>query len=164
MLFAGVGGLMMYATLFSVPHQINILNQETVLVESADLPALTWLDENLPQDAHIAVSSWRWLNQAWSGQDGGTLIVPLLQRSSTMPPPDYTYNRELRLEVNQFNIEADAVEDWSTPAASQFLRENGVTHVYVGARGGFFKPEQIANNSDFELLYAEQGTFIFALR
>ncbi|MGB1251697.1 MAG: hypothetical protein ACPG8W_13855 [Candidatus Promineifilaceae bacterium] len=163
-LFAGVGGLVMYTTLFSVPHQINILNQETVLVKSADLPALAWLDDNLPQDAHIAVNSWRWLNQAWSGYDGGTLIVPLLQRSSTMPPPDYTYNRELRAEVNEFNIAADAVEDWSTAEASQFLRENGVTHVYIGARGGFFKPEQLTNNLDFELLYAKQGTFIFALR
>ena len=163
-LYAGFGGMVMFTLLFSVPHQINILNNATVLVNSADLPALEWLDQNLPQDAHIAVNSWRWLGQAWSAQDGGALIVPLYQRSSTMPPPDYASNPALQAIINPFNEQASATTDWSTSDATDLLRTNGVTHIYVGVRGGFFNPAQLANNPDIELLHASQGTFIFALR
>ena len=163
-LYVGFGSLIMYTTLFSVPHQINILNQTTVLAESADLPALEWLDQNLPPDAHIVSSSWRWLNNTWSAQDGSAWLVPLYNRSSTIPPADYGYNPALAAIIRPFNEQAAAIKDWSTPEATQFLRDNGVTHVYIGARSGFLKPEQVAANLAMELLFAENGTFIFALR
>ena len=162
--YVGLGGLIMYTLQFSVPHQINILNQTTVLAESADLPALEWLDQNLPPDAHIASSSWRWLNQTWSAQDGSAWLVPLYNRSSTIPPADYGYNPALTAIIQPFNEQAKAIPDWSTPDAAQFLRDSGVTHVYIGARGGFLKPEQVAANPAMELLFAENGVFIFALR
>ena len=100
----------MYVLLFSVPHQINISNQTTVLAESADKPALHWLDQTLPPDAHIMTSSWRWLDNIWSGQDGGAWLVPLYNRSSTIPPADYNIDPVLGNNVRTFNEQASAMD------------------------------------------------------
>ncbi len=158
------GGLLAALFLFGVRNQVNILNPQTVLAEPPDLAGIAWVDAHLPPEALIAVSSWQWLGQTWAGQDGGAWLTPLTQRQTTTPPADYIYNRDLAEEVRAFNETAVAVADWSDPAQAEWLRQQGVTHVFVGARGGFFDPAALARNPELELLYAEDGVFVFAVR
>lgn len=158
-----VGSLLTAVTLFGIQQQTNILNDQTILVQPADLPALAWLDENLAEDAFLAVSSWKWLGEAWAGSDGGSWIVPLTARSSSTPPADYTYSRELFEQVNGFNEVATAVTDWSAPETAVWLQEQGITHLFVGARGGFFDPAALAKNPNIQIIYAQDGTFIFEI-
>jgi hypothetical protein len=66
--------------------------------------------------------------------------------------------------VGAFNEAASVVADWSDPAAAAWLREQGITHVFVGARGGFLKPEGLGQNPGLELLYARDGAFVFGVR
>ena len=66
-------------------------------------------------------------------------------------------------QVREFNQEASAVSDWSDPAQADWLRAQGVTHVFVGKRGGFFDPAALTRNPDLELVYGRGGVFVFAL-
>lgn len=158
-----LGGLIALTTLFGIRQQITILNPQTILAQTADLAALQWADENLPTDAHVAVNSWQWLGNTWAGADGGAWLVPLTQRTSTTPPADYTYDLPLFLEVQAFNETATAVSDWSLPAQADWLRQQGVTHIFIGAKGGFFDPAALLKNSQTRLIYGHDGAFIFEL-
>jgi hypothetical protein len=89
--------------------------------------------------------------------------VPLTGRAVTTPPIDHIYNADLFKQVREFNQAASAVTDWSDPAQADWLREQGVSHIYVGKRGGFFDPAQLAANSEMTLLFNQDGVFIFAV-
>jgi hypothetical protein len=111
----------------------------------------------------VAVNAWRWLGETWAGADGGAWLTPLTGREATTPPIDYIYNRNLFAEVRAFNEAASAIADWSDPVAAEWLAEQGVTHVFAGARGNLFDPAELSRNPGLSLVYQRDGTFIFAL-
>ncbi len=151
------------AALFGVRQQITILNETTILARPADAIALAWLAEHLPPDAMVAVNAWRWQGPAWAASDGGAWITPVTGHATTTPPVDYVYGRDLAATVVAFNEGAQAVTDWAHPDAAAWLRAQGVTHVYVGPRGGFFDPVALAANPGLARLYAADGAFVFAV-
>ena len=162
-LLSGVGiGLLL---LFGGRQQVSILNQQTVLAEPADRMALTWLDQNLPADAVVGVGAWRWLGDVWAAQDGGAWIVPLTGRMTSTPPADYSYDPVLRARVGAFNETAVAIEPeaWAAVETAVWLREQEITHLYVGAGGSFLDPALLAQNPRLRLLYQQDGVFIFAV-
>lgn len=160
---AAAGVTLAALLLFGVRHQIAILNSETVLAHPADLAGLRWVDAHLPADATVAVNSWQWLGTTWAGSDGGAWLLPLTGRRSTTPPADYIYDPELAVTVANFNQAAQEVGDWSAPAAARWLRSQGVTHIFVGQRGGFFDPAALARNPALRMDYALDGVFVFSL-
>jgi len=159
-----VGGTIAALILFGVRQQIGIINPETVLMWRGDVPIQVWAEENIPSDAHVAVNSWLWLGGTYAGNDGGAWLVPLTGLSSTTPPADYIYNRAMATTVNEFNKTATAVSDWSDPVQADWLRQQGVTHVLIGQRGGFFDPSELNQNPNTDLIYAHDGTFVFHLK
>lgn len=161
---AAAGVALAALLLFGVRHQIAIVNSETVLAHPADLAGLRWADAHLPADAMVAVNSWQWLGTTWAGSDGGAWLVPLTGRRSTTPPADYIYDPELAVGVADFNQAAQEVGDWSAPAAAGWLRGQGVTHIFVGQRGGFFDPAALARNPELHMEYTRDGVFVFSLR
>jgi hypothetical protein len=152
------------ALLFGARQQITIVNPTTILVYPADVPAIEWARANLPPDARIAINAWQWLGKTWAGSDGGAWLLPLTGLETTTPPVDYTNSRALILEVDAFNQVAQGVDDWSQPAAADWLRTQGVTHVFTGARGGFLDPAALLRSSELCSLYARDGVFVFGLR
>jgi hypothetical protein len=149
--------------LFGIRQQINILNAQTILAYPEDYIALNWVAENLPDEATLAVNSWRWLGETWAAADGGAWLLPLTGSAVTTPPIDHIYNPDLFRTVREFNETAVAVADWSDPLQADWLREQGVTHVYVGKRGGFFDPAVLIRNPQLEQLYGRHGVYIFAV-
>lgn len=152
------------ALLLGIHQQMTILNPVTILAWPQDMEGLAWLEENLDRSAKVAVSSWVWLGRTWAGSDGGAWIVPLTGIASTTPPADYIYSRSLAQEVQAFNTEASTNQVWSDPSAAEWLRQQGVTHVYVGAKGGYFDPGLLARNPDLHVLYQHDGVFIFSVQ
>ncbi len=150
--------------LFGWRQQSNILNRQTILAVSEDVPALAWIEAELPAGSRVAVNAWQWLGATWAGSDGGAWITPLTGLEATTPPVDHIYNRPLFAAVRAFNEAALAVEDWSDPAAADWLAEQGVTHVFAGARGGFFDPAELSRNPALEMVFSRDGTFVFALK
>ncbi|MBE2224888.1 MAG: hypothetical protein IAF02_25330, partial [Anaerolineae bacterium] len=157
------GGVITAVFLFGLFYQINILNDNTILAWRPDVAGLAWVDENLPEDAVIAASTWKWLGNTWAGHDGGAWLNPLTRHMSNALPIDHIYNRDLFAANRDMNQQATEIADWSTPAAADWLRENGFTHIYVGARGGFLNPAQLNQNPAINLLYSQDGVFIFAI-
>ncbi|MCA9937383.1 MAG: hypothetical protein KC418_01980 [Anaerolineales bacterium] len=157
------GGLLVVLLLFGGHQQITILNEQTLLANPADAAALQWLDANIPATAKVAVNSWRWLGSTWAASDGGAWILPLTGRQTTTPPVDYIYDPTLARQVSAFNESAAQMADWSTPAAADWLRQQGVTHIFVGVKGGFFNPATLRRNPRLTLLYSQGGAFIFAV-
>ena len=82
---------------------------------------------------------------------------------TTTPPADYVYDVELATQVEQFNSEAMNIADWADPASADWLAAQGVTHLFVGARGGFLDPAQLSRNPRLQLRFSQAGVFIFAL-
>ena len=162
--YAAVGAVLTVLLLAGIQQQVTILNPVTRLARPADLEGLVWADENLPPDAVVAISSWQWLGGTWAGSDGGAWLLPLTARRTTTPPADYVYSLPLYEQVQQFNEAAEKVEDWSAPIAVDWLRAQDVSHIFVGARGGFFDPAALSRNPALELLYARNGVFVFALK
>lgn len=160
-LAAGVGvGVL---ALFGFRQQAGIVNEQTILAEAADLDGLAWIAANLPEEALIGVNSWRWHGSTWAAGDGGAWIVPLTGHQTTTPPIDHIYNPALFARVRDFNEIASARTDWSSPEAAAWLREQGVSHVYVGARGGYFDPAALSRNPQLTPLYAAAGVWVFAV-
>ncbi|MCP4418139.1 MAG: hypothetical protein GY805_16065, partial [Chloroflexi bacterium] len=87
----------------------------------------------------------------------------LTGRQSSTPPADYTYSRELVDFVNPFNEAATAVTDWSKPETAVWLAEQSITHIFIGARGGFMDPAALLQNPKVDLIYGRNGAFIFKL-
>jgi hypothetical protein len=158
------GGLLAALLLFGVRQQITILNEQTLLAQHADVAGLDWVAENLPETAVVAVSSWKWLGETWAGSDGGAWLVPMTGRITTTPPIDHIYNHDLFQFVKTFNTAATAVNDWSAPSQADWLAQQGITHVYVGQRGGYFDPAALARNPHMTMVYGRDGVFIFKIQ
>jgi hypothetical protein len=158
------GAAVTMSLLFGVRQQVAIVNEQTILAFPQDRPALEWMAANLQEDARVAVSSWRWLGNTWSASDGGAWLLPLTGHDSTTPPADYAYSAELAQSVEGFNEAAAAIEDWSKPEVPAWLRKQGITHLYIGAKGGFLDPAEMARNPGVEMVYERNGTFVFAVR
>lgn len=151
-------------TLFGIRAQAGMINPQTILAEPQDLEALAWIDATLPGDVKVAVNSWRWLGNTWAAADGGAWLVPLTGRSATTPPIDHIYSPTLFAEVREFNEQASSFKDWSDTAAVAWLRKQGVTHIFVGARGGFLDPAALMRNPLLRPIYQSGGTFVFLVQ
>ena len=65
--------------------------------------------------------------------------------------------------MRAFNEAAMTVADWSEPAAAAWLAEQGVTHAFVGQRGGYFDPAELSRNPSLKQIFHHEGTFVFAV-
>ena len=156
-----LGALFSATLLFGIRHQITILNEQTILTYRDDMAALEWVAANTPPSARFAVNSWLWLGGTWAGSDGGAWLIPFAERYSSTPPADYIYNLPLTEEVNAFNQHAKGIEDWSAPSVAQWLREQGITHLFVGVKSGFIDPAELEKNPALIRRYNHNGTFVF---
>jgi hypothetical protein len=143
--------------------QAAIVNPTTVLASAADREALDWIQANLPPEAHILVNGWDWQGGIWASPDGGGWIMPLTGRATTLPPLSYTFGPpKWRQAVEAFNRQAAAITDANAPATLDLLAARGVTHVYLGARGGQLRPEMFAGSPHYPLLYTNGAAWVFA--
>jgi hypothetical protein len=67
------------------------------------------------------------------------------------------------VSVGEFNEWAGKWGNWADPLVAEQLRAEGVTHLFIGARGGFMEPAELAKNPEMRLLYGKDGVFVFAL-
>ncbi len=144
----------------------TIVNPETVLATQADRAALHWIRQNTPPDAYFAVQAWPWLSGIYAGSDGGYWISVLTDRRSILPPSLYAS----ALPPAAVQPIRDLLSTWHTaaslddPTLRQRLREAGVTHLYIGSRPGILSLESLLTGGYVELIYEQDGVFIFALK
>lgn len=157
----GLTAAVIWSGLYGARQMAGVVNVETVLVRPDDL-ALIEQVEALPADALVAVNGWQWLGEGnWAGSDGGYWLMPLTGRQSTMPPIGYGMELENRQLVNGFNQQLAEVEEWDAPESLALLRGRGVTHLFIGERGGTIRPEALLNSSHYRLLASNGAAWLF---
>ena len=157
-------GLTGYAGLAGARMQLTLLNPVTILARAVDRQALDWVRANLPANAVFAVNGWKWLGSQWAGSDGGAWILPLTGRQTTLPPVDYGYGTaDYQRGIADFNGQLAQAPDATAPSFRTLLRAAGVTHIFIGARGGPLKPEMLAGSAYYTLLYTNGADWIFAV-
>lgn len=53
------------------------------------------------------------------------------------------------------------MEDANAPETLALLREAGLTHVFIGAKGGMVKPEMFAASANYRLVYTNGAAWVF---
>jgi hypothetical protein len=143
--------------------QVAVINPQTVLATTADRAALEWVAQNIPADAVFANNAWAWQLGTWAGSDGGVWLQPWLGLRSTTPPLDYIYSPQLVSQVVGFNQKLVNLMDANSPEALALFQGAGVTHVFIGARGGSLKPEMFVDSPHYRLLYSNGAAWVFAV-
>jgi hypothetical protein len=146
------------------------------LVKPADIPAMAWIRENTPQEAHFLVEGFRIYNgKSAVGADAGWWIPLLAGRANSMPPQYALLNEAPEPpDYSRRVTELVAALEENSPASAQglaLLCAYGITHVYIGQGQGLvgagavqlFAPDDFINSPAFRQVYQQDGVTIFAL-
>lgn len=151
-----------FGALFGLAQMVGVVNAETVLVQEEDLVLVEWAEEYLSEDSLTVVNAWPWLGENnWAGSDAGYWLLPLTGRETSMPPIGYGMDVANKEQVNVFNQKLSVVESWGDPDTLSLLREQGVTHIVIGGRGGSIKPESLVADPHYSLLASNGSTWLF---
>lgn len=164
--------------------QNRIAEPANQLLTPADARAMQWIEQNTPTRARFWVNNFpAYGGTMIAGTDGGWWIAQLTHRSTNLPPMLYGSERgESKTFAQSINTAAQQIRaraltnakavpvDLSTPAALQVLREQGITHIYIGANAlpgkalaDWIDPAKLRTSPHFRLVYDVDGVLIFAL-
>ncbi len=138
----------------------DTVSSVTVLATPADVAAMAWITRNTPPDALFAINVRPWFSETYVGTDGGYWLTALTDRQAIIGPTIASPRGVKQLEV---------LAGWSrtcdmdNPAIRVALRAAGVTHIYIGDKGGHLCPEHLRNRAFVQLLYAKDQVNIFKL-
>jgi len=122
--------------------------------------------DSLPADAKILVNSQirAWHPDYVVPTDGGYWMPLLTHRKSTLLPLVYPGERGVTAsDVDTIERLARASQEITAPQSISLLRALGVTHVYIGVRGGPIDEASMMRSPDFRLIYNRGGAAIFEL-
>ena len=141
---------------------VTIINPITILSRNADLPAIEWINENIPANETIVINPFAWGYGLYAGNDGGNWISPLTGRTTLPPPVLYglgSCNRQIKEQSRK------VIDLGSNPAAlAEFLKFNQLHYIYVGAKGGVLSAEKLSASDLFAIRYQNDGVWIFSLK
>jgi hypothetical protein len=141
---------------------IPIINPVTILSRNADLPAIAWISENIPENETIVINLFAWGYGLYAGNDGGYWISPLSGRLTLPPPVLYGLGGDVKA-INQRIQEVISV-DVDPTKLREFLASHQLHYIYLGARGGVITPEKLASSKLFNVLYYQDGVWIFSIK
>mgnify|MGYP001109296361 CR=1 FL=1 len=158
-LAVGVWGARARATVLDRSHQV---------VTPADEQAMTWIREHTPPDARFLTNAFfAYGGGLVAGSDAGWWIPLLTGRGNTMPP--MLYGSEVSSvpgylsRVNDF-VRAVQSAPLDDPATLRLLRQQGVSHVYVGAKGGpLLSVEELQRSDAYRPVYHQDSIWIFEI-
>jgi len=141
---------------------VSIINPVTVLSRQADLPAIEWINQNIPTNETIVINPFNWGYGLYAGNDGGYWISPLTGRLTLPPPVLYGMSNEIS-KIN--GLVQQVVETSSDPKKfHDLLSADQLQYIYIGARGGIISPLKLSGSGLFEQLYQHDGTWIFRVK
>ncbi|MGE5223354.1 MAG: hypothetical protein ACM3PY_13025 [Omnitrophica WOR_2 bacterium] len=148
---------------FAAQQILPILNPATQLFHKGDLAAISWLNDNIPQDAVVLINPFLWGYNIYAGNDGGYWIAPLTGRNTIPPPVIYGFgDRETYDKVNK--LCQQVLADGSHPEDLwAFLKSKGIRYIFTGVRGGVISPFQLQNSPHFQPIYSQQGASIYSV-
>jgi hypothetical protein len=132
------------------------------------MAGMAWLRDHTAPTAVVAGNGFGqpWGPEAVQGSDAG-LWVPVLAGRRGILPPIPSYNEQhaapgyLRhaAQIVRATAAPDLAESWT------YLRQQGVTHLYIGSRGGVMDPAPLlALPEQVRLAFHQDDVWIFELR
>ncbi|MBF6613129.1 MAG: hypothetical protein IVW55_08380 [Chloroflexi bacterium] len=166
MLAASIAGGL--ASLLSISSMIDL----KPYVAKADADALLWMRDNLPEGSYVLANpfSFPWSKSSVQGSDAG-LWVPLVTGGIRSSVPPVTAYNERALDPNYLQSLLDIVAD--EPLDANFasgtvgwetLKAAGVTHIYIGSRGGQLSIKNLLQNDRVQVVFHEDSVYLFKLR
>jgi Family of unknown function (DUF6541) len=140
----------------------RVIEPENGFVRPADLEAMRWIQQNTPQDALFHISTHFWTPQVAHGLDAGYWIPLLANRQVTIPPEIYASDGSDAYIASTNERLLGLVQAKTPQQMWQVLREDHVTHIYIGNRSANLRPEFF--NSDpthFRPVYARDSVWIY---
>jgi hypothetical protein len=168
--FVGVG-------LWGVRERMgDLAAPQHALVSIPDLQAMAWIRENTPLEAKFLVNSFfAYGGSVIVGSDGGWWIPLLAGRKNTVPPLNYGsemgWEPDYLAQVNELARRVQGA-NMDEPEVLELLRQNGITHIYIGQRQGrvnyngeaVLRPDELKKSPHYEVVYHRDRVWIFALR
>jgi hypothetical protein len=140
---------------------LPLLNPTTELFRQGDRPAMAWIQENISQDETILINPFLWMTGVYAGNDGGYWITPLTGRKTMPPPALYGFGSiQDRREINDLCLQV--VESGNNPVKLwELMQAKNLHYVFTGVRGGPILTSGLASSPHFQIVYANQGAYIF---
>jgi hypothetical protein len=154
--------LLSFAAYVGSKQLVAILNPVTLLSRQADLPAIQWVSEQIPENETIVINPFAWGYGLYAGYDGGYWLEPLSGRLTLPPPVLYGLGDGSR-EINQLTQQIIS-SSADPPALRDFMLTHDLHYIYTGARGGVIPPEKLASSGLFTLLYHQDGVWILVVK
>jgi hypothetical protein len=144
-----------------------LVRPQQVLAADGDIKAARWIAKALPSDARLLVNASivDWEPDFVEPTDGGAWLPLLARRGTTLLPLVYAGERgAAAADIDRMERIARAARaDPAAPATLDLLRENGVTHVYLGVYGGPIDENRLAASPAYRRVYAADGAAIYEL-
>jgi len=151
--------------LWGAGGMLAIVNPSTVLATQDDVAAMDWIRRHVPSDARFLINVRHWQGGTYVGTDGGYWIPLLTGRDTILPPAIYIYgSAEYVKGINDLAEAVVAIESFDEESTRQLLEDSGVTHVYIGARGGSITPQMLMGSPYYWPVYSNGAVWIFQLQ
>jgi hypothetical protein len=164
LLLAALAAALCVLSSLGAQKMLPLVSPNTTLIRLADLPALAWAESRIPQNEVVLINPFLWGYGIYAGQDGGYYLSSLAGRA-TLPPPVLYADGSQESKQRIVELSRQVSELGHDPAALRRLMDaNGMRYIFLGARGGVISPKALRQSELFELMYAEDGVFIFQTR
>jgi hypothetical protein len=162
-LAVSIGILLATVAWTGLMQRADALDRQFQLVTPADEDALAWVQHNTPEDARFLVNSFfAYGGTLIAGSDAGWWLPLLGHRQNTVPPlnyggeagPDPGYAQRVN-ELTRYL----QTSDWDDGSTVRMLRAQGITHIFVGGKGGPLLDVQALQNSPYyQRIYPPNST------
>jgi hypothetical protein len=172
----GILTLVLALSWFGISRRLRDINPDIyALVARPDVSASNWIRENLPKQSKFLVNSFLAYNGTLAvGSDGGLWVPLLAERATTLPPITYGFEKSLTEDnIQTTNQLIDMVLKLgpTNPEVIEKLREQNITHVYIGQRrgrvnysgSGTLNPEELEADPHFQSVYHQDLVWIFSI-
>ena len=140
---------------------VDVVNPTTVLADERDMAAMAWIQAETEPDAVFLVNGRFWQPGLYVGSDAGWWIPYLTGRQATQPPILYYHGSPAYREgVAEMAEQQTRLAD-DPEAMATWIRSLGVTHVYIGSRGGALQPRLLDTLPGLETVYTHGPVRIY---
>lgn len=161
-----VGGVIGGLSLLGASSISRIVEPGAAYVLAQDMAAVRWVSEQTPEDALFMVNTYTFdfMPEYVIGSDAGGWLPVLAGRRVVTAPMTYPIER-LSVEnyPQQIRRLAELSSDLAGAEAVAELRRLGVTHVFIGQRGGPISPAQLLASPDYVLAFQDGDVYVFRL-
>lgn len=141
----------------------DVLNNETVLVDAADIEALDWIRANTPADSRWLANTQLWMTGVYRGVDGAYWLLPYAGRWSIAQPALYTYTPPDELAELTAWMRAASTLKTCDEVFWNLTDETGATYLYLHRGRGSLQPEGVVDCAELLLIYRNDEVILYEI-